>query len=123
MSRRLDAQGCPQVHRRDLSKNPRACGPCGQPSHWTRNTVELAEHLFVVYRWCTASAGFRGNYDHWISPCTGRSCKNGIRARAKANRGRDCVERCARRESAGRAYAEPRFSPGSRRAFPARGRC
>jgi IstB-like ATP binding protein len=32
MSRRLSAQSCPQVHRRDLSKNPTACGPCGQPS-------------------------------------------------------------------------------------------
>jgi hypothetical protein len=39
MSRRLSAQGCTQVHRRDLSNNPTACGPCGQPSHLTRNTV------------------------------------------------------------------------------------
>ena len=39
MSRRLGAQGCRQVHRRDPSKNPKACGPCGQPSHLTRNTV------------------------------------------------------------------------------------
>ena len=39
MSRRLSAQGCPQVHRRDLSKNPTACGPCGQPCHLIPNTV------------------------------------------------------------------------------------
>ena len=39
MSRRLSAQSCPQVHRRDLSKNPTACGPCGQPSLLTTNTV------------------------------------------------------------------------------------
>ena len=41
MSRRLGTQseGCPQVHRRDPSKNPRACGPCGQPSYLTTNTV------------------------------------------------------------------------------------
>ena len=39
MSRCLSAQGCPQVHRRDLSNNPTACGPCGQPSHLTTNTV------------------------------------------------------------------------------------
>jgi hypothetical protein len=39
MSRRLGAQGCPQVHRRDPSKNPRACGPCGQPNPLTTNTV------------------------------------------------------------------------------------
>ena len=38
MSRRLSAQGCTQVHRRDLSNNPTACGPCGQPSHLTTNT-------------------------------------------------------------------------------------
>ena len=39
MSRRLGAQGRRQVHRRDPSKNPKACEPCGQPSHLTRNTV------------------------------------------------------------------------------------
>jgi hypothetical protein len=39
MFRRLGAQGGRQVHRRDLSKNPKACEPCGQPSHLTRNTV------------------------------------------------------------------------------------
>ena len=41
MSRRLatKAQGCPQVHRRDPYKNPGACGPCGQPSDLTLNTV------------------------------------------------------------------------------------
>ena len=39
MSRRLGAQGCPQVHWRDPSKNPRACGPCGQPNPLTTNTV------------------------------------------------------------------------------------
>lgn len=37
--RRLSAQGCPQVHRRDTSRNPGACGPCGQPSQSTSNTV------------------------------------------------------------------------------------
>jgi hypothetical protein len=42
MSRRLSVQGYPQVHRRDLSKNPTACGPCGQPSHLTRNTGAAA---------------------------------------------------------------------------------
>ena len=39
MSRRLAERGCPQVHRRDRAKNPRACGPCGQPSPLTHNTV------------------------------------------------------------------------------------
>jgi hypothetical protein len=39
MSRRLVTQGCRQVHRRDPSNNPKACEPCGQPSHLTRNTV------------------------------------------------------------------------------------
>jgi len=39
MSKRVDVQSCPQVHRRDSSKNPQACGPCGQPSRLTRNTV------------------------------------------------------------------------------------
>ena len=39
MSRRLGAQGCRQVHRRDPSKNPKACEPCGPPSDLTRNTV------------------------------------------------------------------------------------
>jgi hypothetical protein len=39
MSHSLSAQGCPQVHRRDPSKNPTACGPCGQSSHLTSNTV------------------------------------------------------------------------------------
>ena len=39
MSRRLSSQRCPQVHRRDLSKNPIACGPCGHLSHLTPNTV------------------------------------------------------------------------------------
>jgi hypothetical protein len=41
MSGRLGTQseGCSQVHRRDLSKNPRACGPCEQPSSLTSNTV------------------------------------------------------------------------------------
>jgi hypothetical protein len=39
MSRRLGAQGRRQVHRRNPSKNPKACEPCGQPSHLTRNTV------------------------------------------------------------------------------------
>jgi hypothetical protein len=39
MPGRLAAQSCPQVHRRDPSKNPRACGPCGQLSDLTPNTV------------------------------------------------------------------------------------
>jgi hypothetical protein len=39
MSKRVDVQSCPQVHRRDSPKNPQACGPCGQPSRLTRNTV------------------------------------------------------------------------------------
>jgi hypothetical protein len=39
MSRRLGAQRGRQVHRRDLSKNLKACGPRAQPSHLTRNTV------------------------------------------------------------------------------------
>jgi hypothetical protein len=39
MRGRLAAQGCPQVHRRDPSKNPVICGPCGQPSDLTPNTV------------------------------------------------------------------------------------
>ena len=39
MSRRVKVQSCPPVNRRDSSKNPKACGPCGQPSHLTRNTV------------------------------------------------------------------------------------
>jgi hypothetical protein len=39
MSRRLSTQGCPQVHKRDLSRSPMACGPCGQPSRLTDNTV------------------------------------------------------------------------------------
>jgi hypothetical protein len=39
MSRRLGAQVRRQVHRRDPSKNLKACEPCGQPSHLTRNTV------------------------------------------------------------------------------------
>jgi hypothetical protein len=45
MSGRLSAQSCPQVHRRDLSKNPTACGPCGQPSLLTTNTVAALFHL------------------------------------------------------------------------------
>ena len=47
MSRRLSAQGCTQVHRRDLSNNPTACGPCGQPSHLTRNTVASCSTMKV----------------------------------------------------------------------------
>jgi hypothetical protein len=39
MSRHLSAQGCPQVHTRDLSKKPIACGPCGQPPPLITNTV------------------------------------------------------------------------------------
>jgi hypothetical protein len=47
MSRRLSPQSCPQVHRRDLSKNPPACGPCGQPYHLTPNTVAALTGFFV----------------------------------------------------------------------------
>ena len=47
MSRHLSAQSCPQVHRRDLSKNPTACGPCGQPSLLTTNTVAALTGFFV----------------------------------------------------------------------------
>jgi hypothetical protein len=39
MSRHLNGRGCPQVHRRDLSRNPTACGPCGQPAPLITNTV------------------------------------------------------------------------------------
>ena len=45
MSRRLSAQSCPQVHRRDVSKNPTACGPCGQHSLLSTNTVAALLHL------------------------------------------------------------------------------
>jgi hypothetical protein len=45
MSRRLGAQGRRQVHRRNPSKNPKACEPCGQPSHLTRNTVAALRRL------------------------------------------------------------------------------
>ena len=47
MSRRLSAQSCPQLHRRDLSKNPTACGPCGQPSLLTTNTVAALTGFIV----------------------------------------------------------------------------
>jgi hypothetical protein len=47
MSRRLGTQskGCSQVHRRDPSKNPGACGPCEQPSSLTANTVAFLHLL------------------------------------------------------------------------------
>ena len=47
MSGRLSAQSCPQVHRRDLSKNPTACGPGGQPSLLTTNTVAALTGFLV----------------------------------------------------------------------------
>jgi hypothetical protein len=39
MARRVNVQSCPQVHRRDYSKNPKARGPCGHPPLLTRNTA------------------------------------------------------------------------------------
>jgi hypothetical protein len=44
MSRRLSTQDCPQVHKRDLSRNPTACGPCGQPAPLITNTVAPLRH-------------------------------------------------------------------------------
>jgi hypothetical protein len=66
MSRCLSAQDCPKVHRRDLSKNPTACGPCGQSSHLTRNTVAALSGFFV---WLTNTKFPTPSFllGHWLA--------------------------------------------------------
>jgi hypothetical protein len=44
MSRRLSTQDCPQVHKRDLSRNSTACGPCGHPAPLITYTVAPLRH-------------------------------------------------------------------------------
>ena len=74
MSRRLSAQSCPQVHRRDLSKNPTACGPCGQPSLLTTNTVAaLWHHQIVALRESSAGMPVRQLYFWLPSSMSSRS--------------------------------------------------
>jgi hypothetical protein len=78
MSPRLGERGCPQVHRRDRAKNPRACGPCGQPSPLTNNTVAALQRTANGgSRSTVAVSGFRLRARLGISmpPCSLRPAR------------------------------------------------
>jgi hypothetical protein len=49
MPRRVDTWVAHKSHRRDSSNDPRACGPCGQPSHLTPNTVASTAFAFAHF--------------------------------------------------------------------------